>query len=163
MMHQNLPHITTFSIHIFTLHFIFCLSHACCCLNEEKIKLINLRRVCPIHVYCNFFTAHQQRKIVRTPYFFWAGDAISPCHRHRRCYHNVRTCMRFFDSLRFFNIPLFHLHTCSITFNLLIFISSKQVAHEIQAELCDEYSFSTDQLAEVAGISCTLVICKVNK
>ena len=34
------PH---FPFHIFTLHFIFCLSHACCCLNEEKIKL-NLRK-----------------------------------------------------------------------------------------------------------------------
>ena len=30
---------THFPFHIFTLHFIFCLSHACCCLNEEKIKL----------------------------------------------------------------------------------------------------------------------------
>ena len=28
-----------FPFHIFTLHFIFCLSHACCCLKEEKIKL----------------------------------------------------------------------------------------------------------------------------
>ena len=27
-----------FPFHIFTLHFIFCLSHACCCLNEEKIN-----------------------------------------------------------------------------------------------------------------------------
>ena len=32
-----------FPFHIFTLHFIFCLSHACCCLNEEKIKLIKLK------------------------------------------------------------------------------------------------------------------------
>ena len=28
-----------FPFHIFTLYFIFCLSHACCCLNEKKIKL----------------------------------------------------------------------------------------------------------------------------
>ena len=33
-----------FPFHIFTLHFIFCLSNACCCLNEEnivKVKYIN--------------------------------------------------------------------------------------------------------------------------
>ena len=28
-----------FSFHIFTLHLILCLTHACCCFNEEKIKL----------------------------------------------------------------------------------------------------------------------------
>ena len=28
-----------FSFHIFTPRLIFCLSHACCCFNEEKIKL----------------------------------------------------------------------------------------------------------------------------
>ena len=27
-----------------------------------------------MHIYCNF-TAHQQRNMVRTPHFFWAGDA----------------------------------------------------------------------------------------
>ena len=30
-----------FPFHIFTLHFIFRLSHGCYCFNEEKIKLLN--------------------------------------------------------------------------------------------------------------------------
>ena len=40
-----------FPFNIFTLHFIFYSSHACCCLNEEKIKLNNSQLDDSVYIY----------------------------------------------------------------------------------------------------------------